>query len=583
MAPRLDCSRRASASSPSPLSDTQRTNTMLSHLLRPLRHALPFLALPLLAPQMHAQSVRVRLVTDALHRPTNLVSPPGDLNRMFVTEQWTGEIRILRNGMLAATPFLTITDVGSGAEQGLLGLAFHPDFATNGKLYVDVVDAAGTTHIREYTVSATDPDAADPASVVNVLSIPPSTSPSSASYNGGCLQFGPDGYLYQGTGDGGGGDDPQNNAQNLGVLLGKLLRIDVDGDDFPGDAQRNYAIPPSNPYAGEIAGADEVHSCGLRNPWRFSFDRVTGDLWLADAGQSSAEELNFVPRDVAGNNFGWRCTEGMDCTGLAGCTCNDTALTQPVHTYTRANGCNVVGGFVYRGESMPSLHGTYFFADRCSSRVWSLRFDPGTGVTELQDRTAQLAPPGSTTISWIRSFGEDARGELYILEEDGQLWRIEGPPPGTTVCAGDGMPLVCPCSGNGYPEHGCPNSRSVAGARLTAFGTTDPDTVRLSATRMPASTSCIFVMGTALDVDGETFGDGVRCVTGSLARMSAKTAVHGAASFPEFHLGDASVSARSGTSAGSGVTCYYQVFYRNAASFCLPASFNITNGYQITW
>lgn len=554
---------------------------MIHNLSRPV---LPLTALSFLVPQLaHAQTLHTKLVTDALHRPTNLVSPPGDLHRAFVTEQWTGEIRVLKDGMLAHTPFLTITDVGTGANQGLLGLAFHPDFATNGKLYVDVTDATGATHIRQYTVSASNADVADPASAVNVLSIP---HPPSSIHNGGCLQFGPDGFLYQGMGDGGGADDPLNNAQNLDVLLGKLLRIDVDGDDFPNDPTRNYAIPPTNPFAGATAGADEIHSYGLRNPCRFSFDRVTGDLFLPDIGQLVAEELNFVPRDVVGRNFGWRCREGMDCTGLAGCACSDTTMVSPFHTYSHAQGCNVVGGFVYRGESVPSLHGTYFFADYCSDRIWSLRFEPHSGVTELRDRTAELAPSGSQasqSITSIRAFGEDARGELYVLEEDGQVWRIEGPPPGAAVCTGDGMPLVCPCAGNGYPGHGCPNSRSVAGALLFAVGTTTPDTVRLTATRMSATSACVFLAGTALDPAGQPFGDGVRCVTGALTRMSAKTAVHGAASFPEFHLGDASVSARSGATPGSGVTTYYQVFYRNAASFCLPASFNITNGYQITW
>jgi hypothetical protein len=233
------------------------------------------------------------------------------------------------------------------------------------------------------------------------------------------MQFGPkDGYLYIGTGDGGSEGDPGNRSQDPGLLLGKMLRIDVD-DGNP------YTNPPTNPFYGPGDPLDEIWALGLRNPWRWSFDRLTGDMYIGDVGQDQREEIDFQSAaSTGGENYGWRCMEGFRCTGLTGCTCNDPGLTLPIYEYTHSVGCAVMGGYVYRGNAVPDLQGTYFFADYCSNKIWSFRYD-GTTVTDFMDRTAELAPGGGLSISSIVSFGEDAWGEMYICDSSGgELFKI---------------------------------------------------------------------------------------------------------------------------------------------------------------
>jgi glucose/arabinose dehydrogenase len=257
-----------------------------------------------------------------------------------------------------------------------------------------------------------------------------SLSQPDTNHNGGWLEFGPDGYLYVAQGDGGSGNDPWGaigNGQNINVLLGKMLRIDPSGDDFPGDPANNYSIPVDNPFVG-IAGADEIWAWGLRNPWRNSFDRLTGDLYIADVGQNVIEEINFQPvSSVGGENYGWRCMEGFNCTGLSGCTCNAPALELPFQTYTHGGSpfrCSITGGYVYRGCAIPDLKGTYFYADHCSNQIWSLRYD-GASITAFQDRTSELDPAGALSIVSVSSFGEDANGEMYICDlNGGEVFRI---------------------------------------------------------------------------------------------------------------------------------------------------------------
>ncbi len=373
-------------------------------------------------------------IVDGLARPVFVTAPPGDSTRLFIVEQRssaTGRIRIYdrTTGTLLAQPFLAINPVSTGSEQGLLGLAFHPDFAANGYFFVNFTDAAGTTIVRRYTVSA-NPNVADAGSAYPVLSIPQPFS----NHNGGWLGFGPDGYLYIATGDGGSANDPGNRAQDItSQLLGKLLRIDVNRDDFPADATRNYGIPSTNPFVG-VTGDDEIWAYGLRNPWRCSFDRLTGDLWIADVGQGAWEEVNFESAGAAGGrNYGWRCMEGLACTGLSGCTCNAPALTLPVHVYSHAAGCSITGGYVYRGGRICDLTGTYFFADYCSAQIWTFRLSGGV-VTDFRNRTAELDPdgPGPLSIASIVSFGEDAEGELYICSLDGGVYQVvpNGPDKG---------------------------------------------------------------------------------------------------------------------------------------------------------
>lgn len=404
-----------------------------------------------------------------LSRPLYVTAATGDYNRLFIVEQRsgsTGRIRLfdLTTNTLQATPYLSISPVTTGNEQGLLGLALHPDFQNNGYFWVNYTDAAGTTQIRRYRANApyATSTTADAASGTSVLSY----AQPQENHNGGWLAFGPDGYLYIATGDGGNANDTGTghstggNAQDITAnLLGKMLRIDVDGadnipgnsddDGFPADATRLYSIPADNPFVG-ITGDDEIWAYGLRNPWRNSFDRATGDLWIGDVGQDAVEEIDFQSASSAGGeNYGWRCMEGNTCTGLTGCTCEvgcaGGPLTCPISTYTHtADGfsCSITGGYVYRGCAMPDMHGIYFFADYCSNRIKSFRYD-GTNITEFTDRTTELDPAGTIAIGSISSFGEDARGEIYICDlTGGEVFRI-GPATVTPDCNANGIPDQC--------------------------------------------------------------------------------------------------------------------------------------------
>ncbi|MFO0985130.1 MAG: PQQ-dependent sugar dehydrogenase [Planctomycetota bacterium] len=348
-------------------------------------------------------------------RPVLAGAPPGDAARLFVLEQWSGQIRILRDHAIVPTPFL---DLGAlitvGDDQGARGFAFHPQYAKNGFLFVTYIDRNGDLVLARYQVSS-DPDVADPWSAAIVLVI----DEPGHNHSGGMIAFSPrDGYLYLATGDGGPGRDPDNRAQDPGSLLGKILRLDVDSQ-FP------YAIPPDNPFVGPGDPLDEIWALGLRHPWRFSFDRLTGDLWLADVGQDAREEVDFQPAlSQGGENYGWRCTEGSRCTGLSGCTCGSPELTPPIYDYGRDQGCSVIGGYVYRGCAIPSIQGAYFCSDYCTARILSLRWN-GMRLTETRDRTSELEPVGRGPIQVPFSFGEDAFGELYVLDgATGTVWKI---------------------------------------------------------------------------------------------------------------------------------------------------------------
>ena len=369
-----------------------------------------------------AQTLTKVLVTDQVQSPVYVTSPAKDYRRLFVVQQ-NGIIRLIKNGQLLPTPYLNLGATGlgkitTGSERGLLGLAFHPHYRANGFFYVSYTNLQGNPVIERYQVSA-DPSVANPASGTLVLG--PITHPQS-NHNGGCLQFGPDGKLYFGMGDGGGSNDsgpghaPEGNGQSGATLLGKIMRLDVDLP-FP-------HIPPDNPFVGNPNVLDEIWALGARNPWRFSFDRLTGDFWLGDVGELTREEVDFAPAGAAGLNFGWRCMEGFNCTGLTGCTCNAPSLTLPVHDYAHGAGCaTVVGGYVYRGQMMGGLEGTYFFADYCKRKVWTFQFVGGQ-VTNLLDRTSEIVNTGGT-LNTISSFGEDALGELYLTDvSGGRVYRI---------------------------------------------------------------------------------------------------------------------------------------------------------------
>jgi glucose/arabinose dehydrogenase len=358
-------------------------------------------------------------VAQGLSLPLFVTAPPGDTSRVFIVEQRGGDakgrIKILRAGAVLGTPFLTTGTLAQGSEQGLLGLAFAPDYATSGRFYINYTDSLGTTRIVRHTVSG-NPDVANPTGTV-ILTIPQPY----ANHNGGWLGFGPDGYLYFATGDGGSGGDPEDRAQNIDSLLGKMLRLDVSGS--------SYTIPPGNPFAGATPGRDEIWAFGLRNPWRPSFDRQMGDLIIADVGQNVREEVNFAAAGTAGVNYGWRCFEGnlpytsSSTTPCGTCSAPGCAVF-PAFDYDHTLGrCSITGGYVYRGCAVPDLRGQYFFGDYCGKQIYTGRFQSGLLVA-FRDRTADLAPGGGLTIGNITSFGEDARGELYITDQGGQVFKI---------------------------------------------------------------------------------------------------------------------------------------------------------------
>lgn len=355
----------------------------------------------------------VQLVVSGLNLPLYVTQPPADPTRLFVVEQG-GTIRVIRDGALLPTAFLDITSLVlfDGGERGLLSMAFHPNYANNGQFFVYYTDRpSGRIQVARYGV--TSPDLADASSAQPILTI---DHAGFANHYGGLLLFGPDGFLYIGTGDGGGTGDPSGNAQNTGSLLGKILRIDVNGT-LP------YTVPATNPFVGLPPAREEIWAYGLRNAWRFSFDRLTGDLYIADVGQNAREEIDFqAATSVGGENYGWNRMEGSICYPTTITVCDQTGLVLPIFDYvTYSEGtCSITGGYVYRGTRLPLLRGHYFYGDYCSGYVRSFRYTNGA-VTELHDYTLEF---GLTPPPLITSFGEDAAGELYIVARGGDVYRI---------------------------------------------------------------------------------------------------------------------------------------------------------------
>jgi len=340
-------------------------------------------------------TVAAQTVATGFDQPVLLIAPPGD-PRLFIVEK-TGRIRVIDGGTLTPQPFLDIANrITSGGEQGLLGLAFHPGFARNQRFFVYYTDRDGAITVAEGLAS-------DPGTLTPLLTVPHDQA---NNHNGGWLDFGPDGLLYIGTGDGGAGGDPWGNAQNPDVRLGKLLRIDVD-------SAKPYAIPPTNPFA-TTGGAPEIFALGLRNPWRAAFDGDT--LYIGDVGQGEWEEVNVLKTTDAGANLGWNRTEGRACFATA--TCDQTGLTPPVHVYDHNQGCSVTGGHVYRGAAMPALQGRYFFSDFCTGNLMSFRLSDGQAqdVVGMAEATASLGQ--------VSSFGQDSAGELYLLTLDGTVAKL---------------------------------------------------------------------------------------------------------------------------------------------------------------
>ncbi len=382
-----------------------------------------------------ARAAHLEKVVDGLQKPIVLTSPPGD-PRLFIIEM-EGRIRIVGDGELLPTPFLDLSSQleTDGLFQGLLGLTFHPDYATNGYFFVNYTIPGLRTRISRFEVSA-DPDIADPGTESVLLTV----DQPGYDHNGGYLAFGPnDGYLYVSLGDGGYGSDFHESGQDPSRLLGKILRIDVD-------VPTGYAIPPDNPFVGVPGYREEIWTIGIRSPWGMSFDRETHDLWLADVGLDRYEEVNFQPAASPGGlNYGWSMKEADACY-IPPTDCDDPTFTPPVYSYAHGPGCSVNGGFVYRGSEVPELYGCYFFSDWCTSEIWTFKYD-GSTLTELTNRSVELGPPPGDDFTFLVGFGEDASGELYAIDWHwtgtnlGQIFKIVSD---VTGVPGDAVPGVTP-------------------------------------------------------------------------------------------------------------------------------------------
>ncbi len=377
------------------------------------------------------QKLSSELVADGFSKPVYATAIPGQKGCIAVLEQ-KGVIKIIQNGKILRSPFLNITDrvhypLSPGDERGLMGLAFHPDYRTNGFLYVNYVDENDVTHISRFQISK-NPLKADPKSELIFITLKQPFS----NHNGGHLDFSPnDGFLYISIGDGGKFGDPFNHAQNPETLFGSLLRIDVDLGE-------TYNIPPDNPFVDNPKAAQEIWAIGLRNVWRFSFDRETGDLYMGDVGQNKWEEINFQPAESkGGENYGWRIMEANHCYNPEK-DCDESGLVMPILEYPNdanymrvltgmdepeVDGCSVTGGYVYRGSAIPDYSGTYFFADYCSGNIWT--FDVKNGKpNHFSNRTEEIALGGGDFSTYISSFGEDENGELLVVDYNGEVYRI---------------------------------------------------------------------------------------------------------------------------------------------------------------
>ena len=368
-----------------------------------MKRSIPLAVCMIFSCILFAQTIDVEFFKGGFSDPVDLQNAGDD--RLFVVEQG-GIIKIIQpDGTVNSTPFLDLSSIVSGgSEQGLLGLAFHPDYATNGYFFVNYTKLGGDTQISRYSVDPADPDIALSGSEFPIIDYAQPFS----NHNGGGIAFGPDGFLYIASGDGGSGGDPGNRAQNTTLLLGKLLRIDIDVTGI-----NPYAIPPTNPFAGDPSNAQEIWAYGLRNPWRFSFDSLTGDLWIGDVGQGDVEEINKAASTEAGLNYGWRCYEGSQPFNTSNCPPMGD-LTFPEGEYSSSTGtpnCSVTGGIVYRGTDQPGLQGLYFFGDVCS------------GLLGTIDSSGTLVQHGTFGGSWV-AFGEDVNKELYVVSIGGSIFKI---------------------------------------------------------------------------------------------------------------------------------------------------------------
>ena len=387
---------------------------------RRFRHNLAsFVILLTLCASAHAaKTIAAELVASGFKQPTYVCSDPHDSSRLFVLERSSGRIKLVKNGVVQSKPFLNLGDKVSSdhdGEQGLFGMVFPPDFgASDPFFYVNYSDIFGASVMEAYKVGS-NPDKAKKGSGKVILRIVGTEN----IHFAGMMAFGPDGNFYLGRGDGGPAEDPLGHSQDLNLLLGKLLRIKVN-------KSKPYKVPSDNPFVGQSGKRPEIWAYGLRNPWRFSFDRQSGDIYVGDVGQNFREEIDFLPAgSPGGQNFGWNTAEGVACLGGDGTCGTNAGFTPPIYDYPHnPGGVAIIGGYVYRGSAIPAMQGTYFFADHGFTTLWSFLYD-GNTVSDQVDHTNELEPDGPNTINSISSFGEDADGELYIVDiGDGEIYKI---------------------------------------------------------------------------------------------------------------------------------------------------------------
>ena len=450
-------------------------------------------------PQSDASTITATRVASGLNQPVFTGAPAGDPGRLFIVEK-SGLIKVLdlNTGQVLATPFLDVSSqILTDNERGLLGLAFDPNYASNGLFYVYLINTSGNTEIRSYHVSA-NPNIADAASATPIITVP---QPDASNHKGGWLGFGPDGYLYAALGDGGGGGDTFHNGQNINDLLGNVLRLDVHGDAFPGDATKNYAIPADNPFVG-TAGADEIFAYGLRNPWRNSFDRALGTFYIADVGQDHWEEINIGQK---GANYGWNTFEGPDLYP-GGDPLTGGPAVAPIYAYDHTVGHSITGGYVYRGEG-EALQGQYFFADFIQNKVFTLRFNGSSWVAT--ERTSQIVPDVGTVNS-PSSFGEDARGNLYLVDFGGEIFRLT-----PMVASADQADILRGLGGNDMLFGGSGNDTLEGGLGAdTLIGGPGMDTADYSASAAAVSVNLRTGLGSGGDAQGDILG-GIENIVGS--------------------------------------------------------------------
>lgn len=488
---------------------------MRASSLLALEATLLLLAGAAVAPAPSAQTASTRRIATGFSNPVWAGAPAGD-TRIFIVLKG-GRIRLLKNGEVQPGTFLNINpQVSLGSEQGLLGMAFDPNFNANGLFYVNYTNTSGATVVSRFTVDATNPDLADPTSEVPIITIGQPFS----NHNAGDIHFGPDGYLYIATGDGGSGNDPGCRSQDLGSLLGKMLRIDVS--TLP------YTIPPDNPFIGVPGARPEIIHYGLRNPWRFSIDPQTGDMFIGDVGQNAREEISAAPGGMLGLNFGWKIMEANRCNQSTACAasvppCFDSSFQPPIVELLQSGGSfSVVGGRTYRGSLLPNEVGKYFFSDFFDDRIRSMDYDGTTGmVSNLTDRTAEFDPPVGA-IRNIASFGEDGFGELLIIDHtasgNGEVYKMvpDNAAQATAIVdAGAGInpqaytPTSLPILGNIYQSE-LDVSNHPGGATASAvFGFTSSNSLVYPAGELLVSGARVFFIARTSTGAVDTFSDDV--------------------------------------------------------------------------